>query len=86
MHANKQQRPWFDEECEALRERFYRALHNYRECKNNINERNMINTRSKLKKLTRNKRYNYDKSKTEKLISTKCENAKAYWQLLKQAA
>ena len=84
--ANKQQRPWFDEECQILREPFYRALNNYRECKNNINERNMINARSNFKKIIRKKRYNYDKSKTEKLISTKCENAKAYWRLLKQAA
>ena len=86
MLANKQPRPWFDEECQTLRERFYRALNNYRECKNNINERNIINARSNFKKIIRKKCYNYDKSKTEKLISTKCENAKAYWRLLKQAA
>ena len=53
--ANKQQRPWFDEECQTLRERFYRALNNYRECKNNINERNMINARSNLKKNNKEK-------------------------------
>ena len=85
-HTHKQQRPWFDEECQALRDRFYRELNTYRECKNNISERNMINARSNLKNLIRKKRYIYDKSKTEKLISTKYEHAKAYWRLLKQAA
>ena len=85
-HTHKQQRPWIDEECQALRDRFYRELNNYRECKNNISERNMITTRSNFKNLIRKKRYIYDKSKTEKLISTKYDNAKAYWRLLKQAA
>ena len=65
---------------------FYRELNNYRECKNNISERNMINARSNFKNLIRKKRYIYDKSKTEKLISTKYDNAKANWRLLKQAA
>ena len=29
--THKQQRPWFDEECQALRDRFYRELNKYRE-------------------------------------------------------
>ena len=46
----------------------------------------MINARSNFKNLIRKIRYIYNKSKTEKLISTKYDNAKAYWRLLKQAA
>ena len=38
------------------------------------------------KKKNNRKRYIYDKSKTEKLDSTKYDNTKAYWRLLKQAA
>lgn len=64
----------------------YRELNRYRENKSNITEKNMINARSNFKNLIRKKRYMYDKSKTEKLISTKYDNAKAYWRLLKQAA
>lgn len=64
----------------------YRELNRYRENKSNITEKNMINARSNFKNLIRKKRYMYDKSKTEKLISTKYDNAKAYWQLLKQVA
>ena len=32
-HTHKPQKPWFDEDCQALRDRFYRELNNYRECK-----------------------------------------------------
>ena len=46
----------------------------------------MTNARSNFKNLIRKNRYIYDESKTEKLISTKYDNAKAYWRLLKQAA
>ena len=79
-------RPWFDDECQTLRERFYRALNIYRDDKSTVNEQNMINARSNFKTQIRKKRYIYDKSQTEKLISTKYSNAKAYWRLLKQTA
>ena len=46
----------------------------------------MINARSNFKIVIRKKRYAYDKSKTEKFIASKYENAKAYWRLLKQTA
>ena len=46
----------------------------------------MINARSNFKNIIRKKRYAYEKSKTEKLIASKYENAKAYWRLLKQTA
>ena len=54
--------------------------------KNKITEVEMLNARSNFKKAVRKKRYMYDKSKTEKLISSKYDNAKAYWRLLKQTA
>ena len=78
--------PWFDEECQIYRERFYTKLSIYRENKSDVNTKNMVNARSNFKTLIRKKRYMYDKAKTEKLISTKYHNAKAYWRLLKQTA
>ena len=85
MHTNNNKDQGSTKNVEHWRS-FYRKLNNYRECTINISERNMINARSNFKKLIRKKSYIYDKSKTEKLISTKCDNAKAYWRLLKQAA
>ena len=46
----------------------------------------MINARSNFKILIRKKRYIYDKSQIKKHISTKYDNAKAYWRLLKHVA
>lgn len=86
FNHNTQHRPWFDEECEILRTRFYTELNKYRENKTILNEINMVSARKSFKKEIRRKRFNYDKSKTEKLITLKHENAKAYWRLLKQAA
>ena len=78
--------PWFDEECQILRDRFYTKLNIYRENKSDVNAKKMINAQSNFKNLMRKKRYIYDKAKTDKLISTKYQNAKAYWRLLKQTA
>ena len=71
--------PWFDAECQILRDRFYTKLNIYRENKSDVNAKNMINARSNFKNLIRKKRYIYDNAKTDKLISTKYQNAKAYW-------
>ena len=46
----------------------------------------MIKAQSDFKNMIRKKRYIYDKPQTEKLISTKYDNAKAYWRLLKHAS
>ena len=78
--------PWFDEECQTMRAIFYTKLNIFRESKTDENLTNLVSARSSFKTLIRRKRYLYDKSKTEKLISTKYENAKAYWRLLKQTA
>lgn len=85
-YNHQSNRPWFDEECQALRDSFYKKLNIYRNNKNNTNEKNMIKARSDFKNMIRKKRYIYDKSQTEKLISTKYDNAKAYWRLLKHAS
>ena len=84
--TDRKNQPWFDEECQTLRNRFYRELNKYRGDKNDITETQMINVRSNFKNIIRKKRYAYEKSKTEKLIASKYENAKAYWRLLKQTA
>ena len=52
-YNHKPNRPWFDEECQVLRDHFYRELNIYRENKSNINEKNMINARSNFKNLIR---------------------------------
>ena len=84
--TDRKNQPWFDEECQTLRNRFYRELNKYRGDKNDITETQMINARSNFKNIIRKKRYAYEKSKTEKFIASKYENAKAYWRLLKQTA
>ena len=47
--------PWFDEECQILRDRFYTKLNIYRENKSDVNVKNMINARSNFKNLIRKK-------------------------------
>ena len=54
-YINKQNRPWFDEECQTLRDMFYRELNKYREDKNNITETHIINARSNFKNIIRKK-------------------------------
>ena len=45
--------PWFDEECQIYRDRFYKKLNAYRETKNDFNTKNMVNSRSDFKNLIR---------------------------------
>ena len=54
-YINKQNRPWFDEECQTLRDRFYRELNKYREDNNNTTEIHVINARSNFKNVLRKK-------------------------------
>ena len=54
--------------------------------KNVQNQRKLSEARKNYKNEIRRKRYAYDKSKTEKLITPKRSNVKEYWRLLKKAA
>ena len=65
---------------------FYIELYNYRRDKTVENQSNMVRARANYKRLIRQKRFNFDKAKTSKLIVSKYKNAKEYWKLLKQAA
>ena len=65
-YINKQNRPLFDEECNTLRDRFYRELNKYREDKNNITETHMINARSNFKTAIRKQQQQKKKKKKKK--------------------
>ena len=84
--TNLQKKPWFDEDCRSFRKLFYSTLNFYRVDKSHDNQTRLVNARSKYKKILRQKRYNYMKEKTCKLLVPKSKNVKEYWKLLKQAA
>ena len=79
-------RPWFDEECRQSRFLFYNELNKFRSNRSTQNQCDMITARSNFRKLIRQKRFFFDKSKTEKLLASRYQNAKEYWRLLKQAS
>ncbi|MEW8548380.1 MAG: reverse transcriptase family protein, partial [Candidatus Thiodiazotropha sp.] len=78
--------PWFDQECSNKREIFYLELNNFRINKNTQTQTRLVEARKNFKLTIRRKRFNYDKSKTEKLIVSQYSNVKEYWRLLKQTA
>ena len=78
--------PWFDDECLKFRNDFYTALNVFRSEKNLSNQKKLVDARANFKRVIRQKRYNYNREKTNNLISLKYKNAKQYWKLLKQAA
>ena len=78
--------PWFDDDCRRFRKLFYSTLNFYRVDKSHDNRTRLVNARSEYKKLLRQKRYNYMKEKTCKLLVSKSKNVKEYWKLLKQAS
>lgn len=77
---------WFDEECRKLRNLFYSTLNKYRSYKSPTNQTNFVKARSNFKKTLRQKRYNFIKEKTSKLIVSKSKNVKEYWKLLKDVS
>ena len=85
-HVNTSQRPWFDDECQEPRKLFYFVLNNYRRNKTTENQLSLIRAWANYKRILRQKRFYFEKSKTSKLIVSKRKNAKEYWKLLKQAA
>ena len=64
------------------------ALENFRVNKNALNQRNLSEARIFFLKSYTSKTiiYAFDKSKTEKLITSKSLNIKEYWRLLKKVA
>ena len=80
-HAKKQS--WFDSECEAQQNQFYKTLRDYRREKSELNRQNMVKNRSAYKTLIRSKRFQYDKNQTKRLEEARVKNAKEYWKLLK---
>ena len=81
---NKQ--PWFDDDCHRARKTYYEELNKFRDRKTADNQRSLVNARTNFKTVLRQKRFAYDKQKTDRLIVSKNKNAKEYWKLLKQAA
>ena len=77
-HTNTQHMPLFDNECEDVRKIFYNELNNYRRDKTVENQSNMVRARANYKRLIRQKRFNFDKAKTSKLIVSKYNYAKEY--------
>ncbi|MEW8146389.1 MAG: hypothetical protein AB2788_11585, partial [Candidatus Thiodiazotropha endolucinida] len=78
--------PWFDEDCKSGREIFYGELNNYRVNKSTQNQRKLVEARTNFKRIIRRKRFEYDKSKTDKLVVSQHKNVKEYWRMLKQMA
>ena len=89
VNSNTEQppkQPWFDDECRSSQKSFYSALNFYRLDKSYENQTRLVSARAEYKKTLRQKRYNYMKQKTCKLLVSKSKNVKEYWKLLKQSA
>lgn len=76
--------PWYNDDCKLKRNSFYDCLNNYRFNKQDAASReSMVRSRSEYKKTLRHSRYEYRKSRTQKLENARYNNAKEYWKLLK---
>ena len=82
--SNKNDQPWFTDECQEKKYCFLYMLDKYRESKTAENRKNMVRVRSEYKLLLRKCRYEYDREKTNKFVNAKNKNAKLYWNMLKE--
>ena len=81
--SNEGRLPWYDDPCKEKQRQFYRFLNKYSKDKTDLNRTNMVKARSKDKGLLRKKNFLFDMLETKKVEQLRCENAKAYWSLLK---
>ena len=82
--SNKNDQPWFTDECQEKKYCFLYMLDKYRESKTAENRTNIVRVRSEYKLLLRKCRYEYDREKTNKFVNAKNKNAKLYWNMLKE--
>ena len=78
--------PWYNDECREKKYYFMHMLDKYRASKTDVNRVNMVRARSKYKKVLRRCKYEFDREKTNKFITSKNKNAKQYWNMLKELA
>ena len=76
--------PWFNEECFTKKGIFHKMLNRYRNYPCAENRKLMVNARSSYKSCIRKCRFLYDKDETLKLLNARHDNAKLYWNMLKQ--
>ena len=84
--SEKNDSPWFSDECHEKRYNFLIWLDKYREIQSDETRINMVKARSEYKSTIRKCKYEYDKSKTQKLVQAKYKNAKLYWNMLKESS
>ncbi|MCG8034648.1 MAG: endonuclease/exonuclease/phosphatase family protein, partial [Candidatus Thiodiazotropha taylori] len=78
--------PWYNDECRQKKYYFMCMLDKYRGLKTDENRVDMVRARSEYKTVLRRCKYEYDKEKTNKFITSKNKNAKLYWNMLKELA
>ena len=84
--SEKNDSPWFNDECQEKRYNFLTWLDKYRETQNDETRINMVKARSEYKSTLRKCKYEHDKTKTQKLVHAKYKNAKLYWNMLKESS
>ena len=84
--SEKNDSPWFSDECHEKRYNFLIWLDKYREIQSDETQINMVKARSEYKSTIRKCKYEYDKSKTQKLVQAKYKNAKLYWNMLQESS
>ena len=80
---NKNNQPWYDDECNVKRNLFYEKLNIYRNSQTFETRNEMTSARSEYKSTLRCKRTSFDNEQTKKLESLRFKNAKEYWKMLK---
>lgn len=84
--SNEKENPWYNDACHEKKYCFLHMLDKYRHLKTDENRVNMVKARSEYKSVLRKSKYEYDREKTNKFVSSKNKNAKQYWNMLKELA
>jgi hypothetical protein len=75
--------PWFSDDCESKRRVFFYQQNLFRLDNSDVNRVGMVTARKEFRKAARLARLQYDRRQTDDLLRARCQNAKAYWKLLK---
>ena len=73
---------WGDDEWRHIKRTFFRVRDRYIRSPSDVNRVMMTDARKHYKYISRNKRIEYDKIQTKKLIDARCKNVKLYWKML----
>ena len=82
--AEENKNPWYTDECHEKSYYFLHMIDKYRLSKTKENRVNMVRERSEHKTVIRRCKYEFDREKTNKFVTSKNKNAKQCWDMLKE--